>query len=75
MWGIVVAGLVFIGMGLFTLLLPDVVRDWEETRNSYKGIESDHGDRYRTGLVVRGIVMVLAGIVIITMPFWVRALV
>lgn len=75
MWGIVVAGLFFIGMGAFTLAFPDVVRDWEETRNSYKGIESDHGDRYRTGLLIRGIVMVLAGIVIILMPIWFRALV
>lgn len=75
MWGIVVAGLFFIGMGVFMLVSPGNVRGWEETRNSYQGVESDHGERYMTGLKIRGVVVLAVGIVIITMPLWVRAMV
>lgn len=75
MWGIVVAGLFFIGMGVFMLIAPSTVQEWEQTRNSYQGYQSQHGDRYRSGLKIRGVVVLAVGVVIITMPLWVRVIV
>lgn len=63
------AGVLFIVVGIAMIVMPNTTRSLDKFDNQVRGRQSQQGDRYEAGRVLRGVGLIAGGIVILLLPF------